>query len=389
MGKDQEKENAPQLTAEQQKFNAIFYASSCALVLFKGPHFLVEMYNGKYQELYPKRNLLNQKLLEAVPELMNSKFPGILDRVYKTGENVVTVEEVAFILNTKTQVLEERYFDNSFSRISFDNESDYRILASPREVTDRVMTRKKLEASLQDLKEERELREKFVTSLSHDLRTPLSIAKISTQILQRKEPSPDLVKTITNKIVMNMERADRMIRDLLDANRIKAGVGIPLSVQECVLELIVAYVISDLEELYGKRFVIKNSASEVAGFWDQNAIHRIIENLVSNAIKYGSTEHPVTISLDKINDRIEIAIHNFGNPISSEDIKNLFSPYRRTEYALASGQKGWGIGLAMVKGLAEAHGGSLSLTSSLEAGTTFVVNLPIDARPEARILTKH
>ncbi len=372
-------ENFPTAT-EKQKFEAVFYGSESPLVIFKGPDLVYEMLNETYQSIYPQRKLLGKPLLEAVPELAQSPFPKILKRVYETGEHFVSHEGIVHLYNDLTGLTEERYFDTTFSRIDYGEGKEFRILATPKEVTEKVLARKKLESSLRELEEEKELREKFVSALTHDLRTPLSITKISAQMLKRTANDPKAFEANVNRIVSNIDRADRMIRDLLDANRLKANVGLPIFIQECEFDEIIKYAIKDLEDLYGKRFVVQNSYGKIEGYWDSMAIHRLIENLASNAIKYGGENSPVTISLKRDGEWLELSVHNLGNPISIEDQKLLFHQYQRTEFAKASKQKGWGIGLSLVQGLARAHRGSISLESNPDQGTTFTVRLPIDAR---------
>lgn len=365
---------------EQVKFEAVFYGTETPLVIFMGPNMVYEMVNATYQSIYPGRDLLGKPLLEAVPELVQSAFPAILKKVYETGEHFTSHEGVVYLENKITGKIEERYFDTTFSRIDYGQGEMFRILATPKEVTEKVLARKKLEQSLRDLEAEKELREKFVSALTHDLRTPLAAIKISAQILQIKNNNPEAFNTNINRIVSNIDRADRMIRDLLDANRLKANEGLPVFIEQCKLEDIIAATIKDLEDLFGKRFVVQNSIGNIDVYWDDLAIHRLIENLASNAIKYGLENAPVTIGIKRDGDGLEVSVHNLGNPISAEDQKLLFLPYQRTEFAKASKQKGWGIGLSLVQGLARSHQGSISLESCPARGTTFTVRLPIDAR---------
>ncbi len=368
------------LKVEQSKFEAIFYGSESQMVIFQGPDMVYEMFNSKYQDIYPGRELLGKKLLDAVPELANSPFPIILKNVYESGRSYVSHEGLARIMNNETGVLEERYFDTTFSRINYGEGQPYRILATPREVTDRVMSRRVLEKNLDELEQERELRERFVSALSHDLRTPLAIVKMGAQILKLKSDDVEEVATMSDRISLSVDRADRMIRNLLDANRIKAGEGIPISIQECRLDLILEYVVNELKEIYGNRFFLQGKMPEVHGFWDEMAIHRVVENLCINAIKYGADDTNVTLELNLLENAAEISIHNTGNPISNEDQKSLFTPGKRTKTALLSGQIGWGIGLALVKAITEAHGGSLRVTSDSTSGTNFYVKIPLDSR---------
>lgn len=366
---------------EQAKFEAVFYGTEAPLVIFTGPEMAYEMLNDTYQSIYPGRELLGKPLLEAVPELAHSPFPGILKKVYETGENFISHEGVVYLKNEMTGKTEERYFDTTFSRIDY-GDGQFRILATPKEVTEKVLARKKLEQSLVELEVEKELREKFVSALTHDLRTPLAVIKLSAQVLKMKNVDAQALNKSVHRILSNTDRADRMIHNLLDANRLKANEGLSVVAQECQLEEVIEYAINDLEDLYGKRFVIDNSIGKIKVYWDNMAVHRLIENLASNAIKYGSENTPVTIRIKRDGDWLEVRVHNLGNPISAEDQKLLFHTYQRTECAKASKQKGWGIGLSLVQGLAQAHSGSISLESCADHGTSFIVRLPIDARKQ-------
>ncbi len=232
-----------------------------------------------------------------------------------------------------------------------------------------------------DLQAEREIRGRFVGALTHDLRTPMTAARMNAQLLQRKAAPSPMIDTLTGRIVRSMDRADRMIHDLLDANSIKAGAGIPILVEECRLDEVLDSGLQELVEAHGPRFNLRNDAEKVSGFWDSSGLRRILDNLSGNAIKYGRPQGPITIALSRIDGDVELAVHNEGNPISAEDQKSLFDFYRRTESAQSSGQKGWGIGLTLVKGIAEAHGGSTRVESDSARGTTFYVRLPLDARP--------
>jgi signal transduction histidine kinase len=108
-----------------------------------------------------------------------------------------------------------------------------------------------------------------------------------------------------------------------------------------------------------------------------------MENLISNAIKYGAADSPVTVTLQDLSDKVRISVHNFGNPLSDDERTRIFDQFKRSKAAEASGKKGWGIGLTIVRGLTEAHGGSITVESSQETGTTFAVTLPRDARAKS------
>ena len=226
--------------SEHKIFDAIFYGSESPMAIFKGPEMVVEMFNKKYHEIYHNRSIKGQLIFDVVPGLINSPFPGILKKVYETGEPINTREEAVNIINIQTKEIEKRYFDTAFSRISLDEKS-FCILAAPREVTERVVARKKLEESLLELQEERELRERFVSALSHDLRNPLAVVTMCALIIKRKSDDEETIIEMTDRIASSAARADRMIHNLLDVSRIKVGAGIPLNFQECNLVECVKY----------------------------------------------------------------------------------------------------------------------------------------------------
>jgi PAS domain S-box-containing protein len=244
------------------------------------------------------------------------------------------------------------------------------------------LAREEAETTLAQLRLERELREQFVSALSHDLRTPLTAAKMSAQLIPRQPHLPDKVYSLAARVRQNIDRADQMITDLLDANRIRAGQGLPIDVAPCELRQVVAAALEELSTVHGERFVLRGD-ERLEGHWDGRALRRLIENLCGNAIKYGDATRPVTVSLTREGGQTEIAVHNWGNPIPPEEQERLFHYFARAKSAQASGKKGWGIGLTLVKGVAEAHGGSVRVESTAEKGTTFRVRLPHPAQPPA------
>ena len=201
------------------------------------------------------------------------------------------------------------------------------------------------------LEKERDLREKFVAALSHDLRTPMTAVKINAQLLLRKAHDPQAVRVIANRISASVDRADSMVQDLLDANRLRAGDGIPIDVEEMDLADMIGSVQRELSVVHGPRFKLDLESHSAKGFWDPRMIRRILENLAGNAVKYGSPNTTVTFGLLATGKWIEFSVHNFGNAVPAEDLKTLFELYHRSDSAHQSGKKGWGLGLTLVRGI--------------------------------------
>jgi signal transduction histidine kinase len=321
-------------------------------------------------EMIHEYHLLRRALFSTLQAVgpFDSETWQVLHDFMDRGVRKATIEYVKY--ETEKQKLQFEQMDSLRERLS----STIQVLEKNKNA---------LEENVKSLKNEREMRERFVATLTHDLRTPLTSAKMGAQLIERKSDNAELVKSLSHRIVTSMDRADQMIIDLLDANRIKVGEGILLHIESCDLEKITDACVKELSGIYGARFEIKNLSGPIVGHWDRSGIERIIENLASNAVKYGENDTPVTIQISKGKDQIKICVHNHGNPIDEKNLDRIFNPYERLETDLPKAQIGWGVGLTLVKGIAEEHGGSVSVQSSEVTGTTFSVKLPLDARVPA------
>lgn len=229
--------------------------------------------------------------------------------------------------------------------------------------------------AVSQLEQERAVREQFVATITHDLRNPLTAVKSSAQLMIRSPDKPEVRERAISRIISAVDRSDKMIRNMLDANLIQAGKPLPLQMDHCDMSVIAHEVVEEQKIIHGNRFVV-NCKSPLVGHWSCDGINRIFDNLISNAVKYGDPEKEITLTCSDTGNEVEVLVHNFGDPITPEEQKTLFSAFKRTKSAQSSSLKGWGLGLTLVKGITEAHGGKVSIDSSREKGTTFKVVLP-------------
>jgi signal transduction histidine kinase len=242
-----------------------------------------------------------------------------------------------------------------------------------RMLQERDLSRSRIEA----LEAQERLRKMLVAGLAHDLRSPLSAASAGMQLLARTPCDQTRHMEFTARALQNIQRADRMLSDLLDASRVEAGERLPVRMEQCDLASIAREVAAELATVHGDRFVVK-PPTPVTGYWDCAALRRVIENLASNAVKYGDARRPVTIAAEAVKDRVLLKVHNFGNVIQSEERDLIFEQFRRAGSAYR--ETGWGLGLTLVRGITEAHGGIVKVESYPKEGTTFTVDLPADGR---------
>lgn len=219
-----------------------------------------------------------------------------------------------------------------------------------------------------------ETSERFVSSLTHDMRTPLTAAKLSAQMILRSLDNHESVKKYASLIVNNLNRTDEMIIDLLNATKIRAGQKIDVLMELCNANDIAKKTIDDLVGIYGDRFELYTNGDGL-GVWSSSAIKRIIENLCINAVKYGN-DRKIKVAIITDEKELLIQVQNWGEVIKKDETSSLFNYLQRTFSAQKSNKKGWGIGLTIVKGMAESHHGDVAVTSTQENGTIFTVRLP-------------
>lgn len=245
-----------------------------------------------------------------------------------------------------------------------------------RVIQERDLSRTRVES----LELDTELRERFIFTLSHDLRTPLAAANANCQLIQKRGCDVPQHESFAGRASRNIGRVDKMICDLLDASRIKAGHSLPLTFEEYDLAEEVRNVCEELAIVIGDRFAVEGPASLI-GCWDRSGIRRVLENLLTNGVKYGDPAGVVTTHLEAIENRVLLRVHNRGSPIEPEAQDTLFQLFRRADSATPS-KEGWGLGLTLVRGITEAHGGVVHLRSLATEGTTFVLDLPRDSRTQ-------
>ena len=222
-------------------------------------------------------------------------------------------------------------------------------------------------------------RERIASTLTHDMRTPLSVILNAAHLLTRVDKMQ--VAELAKKIIDNGQRLEAMFKEQLNAlNRAPASID--------HLE-ITHWDALELAQQVGQQFNDSTANScQVLGkpasvWWDRNLVQRALENLTNNAVKYGTSASAVTIHVADTHGRVIISVHNCGNPIAKEERVKIFQYLNRSHQSTQSNrgeQPGWGIGLTFVQDVATYHGGTVVLDSSESAGTTFSIDIPCDAR---------
>jgi signal transduction histidine kinase len=229
---------------------------------------------------------------------------------------------------------------------------------------------------IEKLESEQKFRDLFVSTLTHDLRTPLTAAKLNTQLVKRAYPQDQKIGNLVIRIDSGLTRIEDMINTLLDANEMRSGRSLTFQKKEYDLNSQINELVTEVTATCDRKFVVQCPTSPTFCFLAREKIGRAIENLLTNALKYGSANTPITVGIAQEKDEIKIWVHNEGRAIPKEEQLAIFDPFFRSSTVRMGNQKGWGLGLTLVKGILEAHGGRVELSSSPETGTTFSLFVP-------------
>jgi signal transduction histidine kinase len=233
-------------------------------------------------------------------------------------------------------------------------------------------------AALLDERAAGELREQFIAVLSHDLRNPLAAVVACGQMLRRKNGDPTAVAAIAERIDTSARRMSELIDDTLDLARARLGGGIGLQPRRVDdLGPLLASVVDELKDARPDRALISRIEVRQSVYCDPGRIQQVASNLLANALTHGSPTGAVSLLATTDESCLLLRVGNIGEPISPQHQKQIFSPFWRRGTSV--NREGLGLGLYICSQIVRAHGGTLEVTSSEEAGTTFTARLPLEA----------
>lgn len=225
------------------------------------------------------------------------------------------------------------------------------------------------------LEEKRQDQLRFIASIAHDLRNPLSSISVASEVLAGKEGEDQKLAAIIYKQVKNL---DRLVNDLLDTTRIEAG-QFELDFSAMDFGLLIREAV-DLQQtgLSLHKFQLRLPENPLICWGDQDRIAQVVHNLLSNAVKYSPEGGIIDIRAWSEQKQLTFSVADQGIGIASEDLDNIFRPFHRTK-ATKGIFPGIGLGLSSSRRIVEAHGGIMRVVSKPGKGSIFYVTLPQEA----------
>lgn len=232
-------------------------------------------------------------------------------------------------------------------------------------------------------KEVERIKEEFVSTVSHELRTPLTSLSGSLGLVYAGVAGnlPEKATELVSLAYRNSERLISLVNDILDMERLSAGhiefKMAPVDLREMLLDA--EEVNLGYAERYDVKLTIEAPVPAVTVHVDQDRMHQVLTNLISNAVKFTPVGRSVVLSASVLGERIRIEIRDEGPGIPDSLRPRLFERFAQGDASDARQKSGTGLGLAISKAIVDAHYGVLGFEKNQPRGTIFFIELPLDA----------
>ncbi len=230
---------------------------------------------------------------------------------------------------------------------------------------------KELYQAYSELKRTEKFRSEFFSNITHELKTPVTAIKGTIELIERKGTADRKHLEIIKK---NIEKLSKMIKDLLDYSKIESGQIELLKKRNNIIEAIedAIFLVSPLSQQKNIKIILKSERDVWASF-DYEKIQQVLSNLLTNAIKFSPPNSQIIIKVSEDENEVQVSIEDFGPGIPPEEREKVFQKFYRVS---KDKREGIGLGLAICKGIIEAHGGRIWVEEPPHPGCIFHFTLP-------------
>ena len=228
----------------------------------------------------------------------------------------------------------------------------------------------------------------FTSDASHELRTPLSVILAQCQMALEEDLTPEEYRDAIRLIGRQGNRMSRLIEDMLQISRLEQR---PERFEKCPFDLshMISELCEDMELIREKEITLSYEIEpDIRLNGNEDLLRRMAANLISNAYHYGKTDGHIDVRLQRCDaDHVLLKVEDDGIGISEEDQDNIFRRFYQADASRSGGNSG--LGLYMVRQIAQLHGGTVRVKSEAGKGSTFLVDLPCPAAQHSAISQKN
>ncbi|MBM3143400.1 MAG: HAMP domain-containing protein [Chloroflexi bacterium] len=302
---------------------------------------------------------------------------GLEAGIGKPVEEVITQAELINLLHISDEVHEP-------VEVKLPDERFYMATASTITIDGRNMGRVCVLKDVTQFKELDDLKSEFVSTVSHDLRSPLTLMRGYATMLEMVGHLNEQQAEYVRKIVVGVESISRLVNNLLDLGRIEAGVGLQLEmlpVRDIVEWVVESFQLQAQQKKIALRADIPENLPPLIEA-DQALLQQALHNLVENAVKYTPEGGKIWVRAKPRQSTLLFVVEDTGIGIAPVDQPHLFQKFYRSADRKAKREHGTGLGLAIVKSIVDRHNGNIGLDSRLGAGSTFYIEIPLRHSPQ-------
>ena len=370
--------------AAEARWRQLFDQAPGFMCVLSGPEHRFEYCNARYFELTGRRDILGKSVVEALPEIERQGFITLLDGVYRTGKaHAASAAPIYLPRSEDPRVLQLRYLDFVYQPV-LDAKGDVTgILVEGSDVTERVIAAQALVESEARFRDADHRKDEFLATLAHELRNPLAPLRNAAKVLRAPATDAKTREWATTIIDRQVQTMAGLLEDLLDVSKITRG-QLTLHKQLTSIASIIDTSVEVARPLIDARrhaFLVSLPDEPIEVEVDPLRLSQVFSNLLTNAAKYMEPNGQIEVVAEFGEDGVYISVKDRGIGLEPDSLQRVFEMFAQVKGTLDRAEGGLGIGLALVKGLVELHGGRVTaLSDGLGKGSEFRVWLPSPAR---------
>lgn len=347
----------------EAKFRRLILEAPMATALYKGKSFEIEVANEAMIRLWGKdESVIGRKLIDALPELEDQPFIGILTEVFETGIAYHTSSQTAdLVVDGKLQTF---WFNFTYKPIHDENGNVIGIINTAVDITEQALLQRQ--------------KDDFLGIASHELRTPVTSIKAYTQVLESifAEKGNEQEAMMLRRMDKQINKLANLIDDLLDVTKIQAGKMV-FNDQNFKFNELIKEIIADFEHVHQKHVITTHFSEDVDVFGDRDRIGQVLINLLTNAAKFSPDADSIIVETKRCEAGIQCSVKDFGVGIPKENQTHLFEQFYRVNPTILKGMSGIGLGLFICREIIHRQHGKMFVESDTGVGSTFSFTLPI------------